>query len=52
MKRFYAQLTDGGTMNRLADRMEIVNESIRVYIGEELVAYVDLGAVLYAHIVE
>ena len=50
MKQFYAQLNDGTTINRPADRIEIVNDSIRVYVGEELVAYLDLGVVLYAHI--
>lgn len=50
MKRFYAQLNDGGSMNKSADRMEIINDSIRVYAGEQLVAYLDLSTVLYAHI--
>lgn len=48
--RFYAQLNDGGSINKPADRMEIVNESIRVYNGVQLVAYMDLSTVLYAHI--
>ena len=50
MKHFFAQLNDGGTFNKPADRMEIVNESIRVYDGDKLVAYMDLSTVLYAHI--
>lgn len=48
--RFYAQLNDGGSMNKAADRMEIVNESIRVFRGEQLIAFLDLATVLYAHI--
>lgn len=52
MKIFYAQLSDGSTVKRKADRIEIVNESLRVWVGSELVAYLDLGAVLYAHIYE
>lgn len=52
MKRFYAQLNDGSAMNKPADRMELVNESIRVYAGEEIVAYLDVSTVLYAHICE
>ena len=50
MSRFYAQLNDGGSMHKPADRMEIVNDSIRVFLGEQLVALLDLSTVLYAHI--
>lgn len=50
MSQFYAQLSDGSTIKKQADRMEIANESIRVYDGEQLVAYIDLGAALYAHL--
>lgn len=50
MNCFYAQLNDGCTMKKPADRMEIVNESIRVYSGDQLVAYMDLSTVLYAHL--
>lgn len=52
MRQFYAQLSDGSSMKKTADRMEIVNESIRVYEGEQLVAYLDLGTVLFAQIYE
>lgn len=51
MKEFYAQLSDGSTMRKRADRMEITDNALRVYDGEKLVAYVDLGTVLYAHMV-
>lgn len=50
MNQFYAQLNDGSTIKKPADRMEIINESIRVYDGERLVAYMDLSTVLFAHI--
>lgn len=52
MSIFYAQLSDGSTMKKKADRMEINNESLRVYDGEQIVGYMDLGTVLYAHICE
>lgn len=47
---FYAQLNDGSSMKKAADRMEIVDDSIRVYLGGQAVAYLDLSTVLYAHI--
>lgn len=50
MNQFYAQLNDGSTVKKRADRMEIVNESLRVYDGNKLVAYMDLSTVLYAHL--
>lgn len=50
MKTFYAQLNDGTTVCRKADRFEIVNESIRVWLGNELVGFFDLDTVLYAQI--
>lgn len=52
MKRFFAQLNTHQTINRPADRMELVDNAIRVYAGDDLVAYLDLGTVLYAHIYE
>ncbi len=52
MKRFTAQLSDGGYMNVSADRMEISSTDLFVYLGESLVAYLDLGAVLTAHLSE
>lgn len=50
MNLFYAALSNGGTIKRTADKMEIVDNSIRVYVSGEVVAYMDLGTVLYAHI--
>lgn len=52
MKMFFAQLSDHSTIHKHADRFEIVDNSIRAYDGNNLVAFVDLGAVLYAHIYE
>lgn len=50
MNTFYAALSDGGTIKHPADKMEIVDNSIRVCISGEVVAYMDLGTVLYAQI--
>lgn len=52
MKRFFAQLNTHQTINRLADRMELVDDTIRVYAEGELVAFLDVSTVLYAHICE
>lgn len=50
MSIFYAQMSDGSSMKKKADKMELVDDSIRVYLNGDLVAYVDVGATLYAHI--
>lgn len=50
MKKLYVQMSDHSTIHKQVDRIEIVDNSIRAYEGTELVAYADLGAVLYAHI--
>lgn len=50
MKVFYAQLNDNSSMKREADRMELVDDSIRVYLNGEIIAYLDVGAVLWAQI--
>lgn len=52
MKKFSALLNDGGHVNVDADRMELLDDAIRVYRGKELVAYVDVGVVLEAHMSE
>lgn len=52
MKRFFAQLSTHQTINRPADRMELVDNAICVYDGEELVAFLDVSTVMYAHICE
>lgn len=50
MKTFYAQLNDGSTICRKADRMELVDDTIRVYENGELIAFLDTNAVVYAQI--
>ena len=52
MKRFIALLNDGSFVNVPATRMEIVDDSIRVWDGGDLVAYLDVGVVLSAHMSE
>lgn len=52
MKRFFAQLNTHQTINRPAERMELVDDTIRVYQGDNLVAFLDISTVLYAHICE
>ena len=52
MKRFFAQLSTHQTINRPADRMELEDNTIRVYDEGELVAFLDVSVVLYAHIYE
>ena len=52
MKRFVAQLNDGSFINIRADKMELVDNSIRVYCSDELVGYVDVSCVLTAHFSE
>lgn len=52
MKRFFAQLNTHHTINRPADRMELVDDTIRVYAGDEMVAFLDVSTIIYAHIVE
>ena len=50
MKIFFAHLNDGSTMLKKADRFEIVDDAIHVYSEGELIAYLDLSVVLFAHI--
>ena len=50
MKRFVAQLNDGSYINVPADRMQARDSAFCVYDGPELVAYVDMGAVVSAYI--
>ena len=52
MKKFTATMSDGSFINVEATRMELVEDMIRVYDKAELVAVVDIGAVLQAHISE
>lgn len=50
MKRFIAILNDGSFINVPATRMKIEECNITAYDGDELVAYVDVGFTLTAHI--
>ena len=50
MLTFYAELNGGATVVRKADRMEIVDNAIRVWAGGELVGYFDLSVVLSAQL--
>ena len=52
MKRFTATMNDSSFINVMATRMEIVDNAIRVYEGDNLVAFVDTSAVISAHISE
>lgn len=54
MKRFVATLNDGSFINVPATRMVIDDEkcAIVVFCDNELVAFVDTGAVISAHIGE
>ena len=52
MKVFFAQLNDNSSIKREASRMELVDDSIRVYLNGEIIAYLDTGTVLWAQIYE
>ena len=49
MKRFIAIMNDGSFINVPATRMEIKDDSIMAYNGNEVVCYADIGFVLAAH---
>ena len=50
MKRFIAILNDGSFVNVPATRMEIKEDGIIAYDGDDIVAYADIGFTLTAHI--
>ena len=52
MKRFTAVLNDGGYVSVPATRMEQEENAIRVFNGDDLVAYIDVSVILSAHISE
>ena len=52
MKKFTATMNDGSFINVEATRMELVENMIQVYDKTDLVAIVDISAVLTAHISE
>ena len=52
MKYFVAQLTEDRHINVPADRMDLRDDTILAYDGDNLVAVVDIGVALSAHISE
>ena len=52
MKIFVATLNDGSFINIPATRMEMADNALLVWDGTTLVAYVDTGSVISAHIGE
>lgn len=52
MKKFTATMNDGSFINVEATRMELIENMIRVYDKTDLVAIVDISAVLFASIGE
>lgn len=52
MSKFVAQLNDGSFINTQAERMEVRDNLLFVYHGDQLVALVDTSAVISAHISE
>lgn len=52
MKRFNACINGGTYINVEATRMELVDNVIRVWNNDELVAVVDISTVMTAHISE
>lgn len=52
MNRFIVQLNDGGFMNIPADRMELKENFLFAWRGTELIAMVDISAVICAHMSE
>ena len=52
MKRFIAIMNDGSFINTAADRMTIQENVIYAWDGENLVAVVDISAVISAHVSE
>lgn len=52
MKRFTATLNDMSFINTAADRMEIKENMLYVYDGGQLVALVEITAIIAAHIRE
>lgn len=52
MKRFCATLNDMSYINTQADRMEVKENMLYAYKGTDLVALVELTAVISAHVSE
>ena len=52
MKKFIATLNDMSFINITADRMEINDNMVHVYDSGQLVALVEMSAIITAHISE
>lgn len=52
MKTFFAQMPNDKYIHIPADHMELVDDMIFVYEGQELKAAVDISVILYANIVD
>lgn len=52
MKRFTAQLNDMSYINVKADKMELIDNMLHITEGNNLVAVIDLSAVVAAHLSE
>ena len=52
MNRFVVLLNDGSHMNVPADRMELKENFLFAWRGTELIAMVDISAVICAHVRE
>ena len=50
MKRFIAQLSGGDFINIPADEMRLENDAIIVAMNGSMVAYIDVGVCLCAHL--
>lgn len=52
MKIFVVHLNDGSYINTKADTMEVIDNMLHVKDGNNLVAVIDLSAVVAAHLSE
>lgn len=52
MNKFVAQMNDGSFINTSADRMEVRENLLYVYRHDQLVALVEVAAIISAHLRE
>ena len=52
MRRFIATLNDGSFINIPATKMKLVEDMVQVYEYDDLIALVDISAVVTAHMSE
>lgn len=50
MMRFVAQLNDGSFVNTFGDRMEVNDNMLYVYADKQLVALIEVTAIIAAHL--